>query len=161
MPKLLIFIVVPVIELAVLIKVGSQIGVLWTLMLIFLTAVVGVSLLRAQGIATLMRANRRLEEGTIPAQELAEGFLLALAGAMLITPGVVTDAFGFSLLVPGVRKALVGSVLKVLKVKAFGRMGAMGAGMGQPRDVYGQPDPRIHRGANGHDVIDGEYRRED
>ena len=165
MPLLLIFIVVPVIELAVLIKVGSQIGVLWTLILIFLTAVVGVSLLRAQGIATLMRANRRLEEGTIPAQELAEGFLLALAGAMLITPGFVTDAFGFSLLVPGVRKALVGSVLKVLKVKAFGRMGAMGAGMGagmgQPRDVYGQPDPRIHRGANGHDVIDGEYRRED
>lgn len=165
MPLLLIFIVVPMIELAVLIKVGSQIGVLWTLILIFFTAVVGVSLLRAQGLATLMRANRRLEEGAIPAQELAEGFLLALAGALLITPGFVTDAFGFSLLVPGVRKALVGSVLKVLKVKAFGQMGGqmggMGPGMRQPRDVYEQPDPRIHRGTDGHNVIDGEYRRED
>lgn len=158
MPLLLIFIVVPMIELAVLIKVGSQIGVLWTLILIFVTAVVGVTLLRAQGLATLMRANRRLEEGSIPAQELAEGFLLALAGALLITPGFVTDAFGFSLLVPGVRKALVGSVLKVLKVRAFG---TVSSGRQQERDVYGQPDPRIHRGADGHNVIDGEYRRED
>ena len=108
MPLLFIFILVPMIELAVLIKVGSHIGVLWTLALIFLTAIIGVTLLRAQGLATLMRAGQRLQEGQLPAQELAEGFLLALAGALLITPGFVTDAIGFTLLLPGVRGHFAG-----------------------------------------------------
>lgn len=158
MPLLLIFIILPMIELAVLIKVGSHIGVLWTLLLIFLTAIIGVTLLRAQGLATLMRASRKLEEGSVPAQELAEGFLLALSGALLITPGFVTDTFGFLLLVPSVRKAMVGSVLKMLQVRAFGSM--RGTVYGE-RDVPPQNDPRIHRNANGSNTIDGEYRRED
>ncbi|MEC8523524.1 MAG: FxsA family protein, partial [Pseudomonadota bacterium] len=102
MPLLIIFILVPMAELAVLIKVGSAIGVLWTLALIFLTAIIGVHLLRQQGLATLMKANERMQQGALPAQELAEGFLLALAGALLLTPGFLTDAFGFSLLMPGV-----------------------------------------------------------
>lgn len=158
MPLFLIFIVLPVIELTVLIKVGSHIGVLWTLVLIFLSAVIGVTILRAQGLATLMRASQRMEEGQIPAQELAEGFLLALAGALLITPGFVTDAIGFSLLVPAVRKMLLGSVMKVLKVRT---VGGMRGSVFTERDVHPAQDARIHRNANGSNTIDGEYRRED
>ena len=158
MPLFLIFIVLPVIELTVLIKVGSHIGVLWTLVLIFLSAVIGVTILRAQGLATLMRASQRMEEGQIPAQELAEGFLLALAGALLITPGFVTDAIGFSLLVPAVRKMLLGSVLKVLQVRS---VGGMRGSVFTQSDVHQQADTRIHRNANGTNTIDGEYRRED
>ncbi|MDF1763825.1 MAG: FxsA family protein, partial [Oleibacter sp.] len=106
LPLLLIFIVIPMIELVLLIKVGSTIGILPTLGLILLTAFIGVNLLRRQGMATLMRARQNMEQGKLPAQELAEGFLLALAGALLLTPGFVTDAIGFTLLVPSMRKRL-------------------------------------------------------
>lgn len=178
MPLLLIFIIVPMIELAVLIQVGSYIGVLWTLALIFITAIIGVRLLKLQGLSTLMRAQQRLAEGGIPAQELAEGFLLALAGALLLTPGFLTDAFGFSLLMPGVRGAMAGSVMKMLKPKMM--MGGFGK-MGQPgQQPHGSPhEPgeahrsfqsaaqgqaakgRVHRNDGPKNVIDGEYRRED
>lgn len=82
MPLLFIFIIVPLAELAVLIKVGSYIGILWTFALILLTATIGVSILRVQGLSTLMRASQKLQDGGLPAKELAEGFLLALAGAL-------------------------------------------------------------------------------
>lgn len=111
MPLLIIFIIIPLIELAVILKVNSFIGLGWTLGLIILTAVVGVKLLRQQGISTLLRANQKMQQGQMPAQELAEGFLLALAGALLLTPGFVTDAVGFTLLVPATRKALVHKVI--------------------------------------------------
>lgn len=158
MPLLLIFVILPIIELTVLIKVGSHIGVLWTLALIFLTAIVGVTLLRAQGLATLMRASRKLEEGTVPAQELAEGFLLALAGALLITPGFVTDAFGFALLVPALRHKFLGSVLKMLQLRS---VGGMSRTVYEEQEVFRRPEQQIHRNSGQTDIIDGEYRRED
>jgi UPF0716 protein FxsA len=111
MPLLIIFIVIPLIELAVILKVNSFIGIGWTLGLIVITAFVGVKLLRQQGISTLLRANQKMQQGQVPAQELAEAFLLALAGALLLTPGFVTDAFGFMLLVPATRRALVHKVI--------------------------------------------------
>ena len=98
MPLLIIFIIIPLIELAVILKVNSFIGIGWTLGLILITAFVGVRLLRQQGISTLLRANQKMQQGQMPAQEMAEGFLLALAGALLLTPGFVTDAAGFILL---------------------------------------------------------------
>ncbi|MDO6749638.1 FxsA family protein, partial [Gilvimarinus sp. 1_MG-2023] len=82
MPFLVLFIVVPLLELAVLIKVGGYIGVIWTLVIIFLTAIIGVNILKKQGMDVLMRASQKMQEGTLPARELAEGFLLALAGAL-------------------------------------------------------------------------------
>lgn len=161
MPLLLIFIIVPLAELAVLIKVGGAIGILWTFLLILFTAFVGVTLLRAQGLATLMRASERMQQGSIPAKELAEGFLLALAGALLLTPGFLTDAFGFSLLLPGVRGVMATSLLQRFKPNMmqppgqgpFNEGGSMHEGMRERMN---------HRPKqNGGDVIDGEYRRED
>ncbi len=159
MPLLFIFIIVPLAELAVLIKVGSYIGILWTFALILLTATIGVSILRVQGLSTLMRASQKMQEGRLPAKELAEGFLLALAGALLLTPGLITDACGFMLLVPSIRGRLAGSVLKRFKPTM-----TMSAGMNdhspfdRPQDPF---EPRVQKDLSGHNVIDGEYRRED
>jgi UPF0716 protein FxsA len=157
-PLLFIFIIVPLAELAVLIKVGSYIGILWTFALILLTATIGVSILRVQGLSTLMRASQKLQDGGLPAKELAEGFLLALAGALLLTPGLITDACGFMLLVPTLRGRLAGSVLK--RFKPTMTMGSMNGGRPFERPIN-PADPRVHRDQGGHDIIDGEYRRED
>jgi UPF0716 protein FxsA len=105
---LLIFILVPVVEIWLLITVGSEIGALPTIGLIFLTAVIGVAMIRWQGLTTLMRANERLHMGEMPAREMLEGMLLALAGVLLLVPGFATDALGFACLVPPVRHWLAG-----------------------------------------------------
>nr|WP_246624848.1 FxsA family protein [Oceanobacter mangrovi] len=157
----MIFIVVPLIELAVLIKVGSYIGVLWTVLIIFLTAVLGVRILKQQGMGVLMRAQQKMNEGALPASELAEGFLLALAGALLLTPGFVTDAVGFALLVPQIRRSMLGNVMKVIKPRVV-----VGGGFGQrpQADPFQQPrSEQPKQGVHGHrpETIDGEYRRED
>lgn len=146
MPLFIIFILVPVIELAVLIKVGGVIGVWWTILLIIITAVVGVNLLRAQGLSTLMRAGEKMQQGDLPVQELAEGFLLALSGAMLLTPGFLTDLSGFVLLLPGIRGQLAQSVIGLLQPGAISNTSRV---------------RRDNDASDSEDVIDGEYRRED
>jgi UPF0716 protein FxsA len=100
---LLIFILIPVIEIWLLITVGSEIGAFPTIGLIILTAVVGVMMIRWQGLSTLMRAHQRLHMGELPAREMIEGLLLALAGVLLLIPGFATDAIGFVCLVPPMR----------------------------------------------------------
>lgn len=97
------FIVTPLIEIAVLIQVGGWLGLWPTLGLIVLTAVVGTWMLRRQGFAVLTRAQKQLDEGGLPLGEVFEGFCLVIAGALLLTPGFVTDAVGGALLFPPVR----------------------------------------------------------
>ena len=100
------FILVPLIEIAVFIQVGGWIGLWPTLALIVLTAVLGTWQLRAQGIATLARARSQMERGVMPARELFDGLCLLVAGALLLTPGFVTDAVGGLLFVPPLRDFL-------------------------------------------------------
>jgi len=99
----LIFLLVPVIEIYILIQVGQIIGALWTVFLVVLTAVIGVNLLKSQGLSTLSRAQQKMNAGEMPAQELLEGFALVIAGAFLLTPGFFTDTVGFLLLIPQTR----------------------------------------------------------
>lgn len=106
-PFLLVaFIVVPLAEIAVLIQVGGLIGLMPTLALIVLTAVVGTWMLRQQGFAVLTRAQRQLEQNVMPVAEVFEGLCLLVAGALLLTPGFITDACGALLLLPPVRALL-------------------------------------------------------
>lgn len=100
---LLIFILVPLIELIILLRVGEILHVGPTLALIVVTGLVGASLARRQGIRILTRINAELTAGRLPTAELADGALVLLAGAMLITPGFLTDLFGLALLVPFIR----------------------------------------------------------
>ncbi len=103
----ILFIVIPLVELYLIIKVGGVIGALWTVLLVVLTAIIGVSLLRIQGFNTLNRARLNMEAGTLPAMEMMEGMVLAVGGALLITPGFLTDALGFLCLIPATRRAMI------------------------------------------------------
>ncbi len=100
---LLPFIIVPLAEMLLLFEVAANIGGLWTVGLVVLTAVVGIQILKRQGLRTLLRARERIESGELPAREIIEGMLIAAAGALLLTPGFLTDALGFALLTPRLR----------------------------------------------------------
>lgn len=146
---LVAFIGVPLIEIAVFIEIGGQIGLGATLVLIVLTAVLGTWQLRAQGLATLNRARGQLERGVLPAYELFDGLCLLVAGALLLTPGFVTDALGLLLFLPPFRAALRGALGRYLRAHAQTRVGV------DDREAPGS-GPRPPRGPGS--VIDGDYR---
>ena len=101
------FIVLPILEMYVLIKVGGNLGALNTVLLVLLTALIGVALLRVQGFRTLMNAKNKLGMAQLPAEEIITGIFLAIGGALLLTPGFITDIFGFLCLVPFTRRILL------------------------------------------------------
>lgn len=102
---LLLFVVVPAVELALLVEVGSRIGTLATLAIIIATGVLGAALARQQGLRTVGAIQDELAQGELPAGSLVDGVIILLAGALLITPGILTDAVGFLCLVPRLRNA--------------------------------------------------------
>ncbi len=102
-----IFLLVPIIEIYLLINVGEVIGAGWTIFLVVFTAVIGVWLLRIQGLSTLTRAQQKMQQDELPAREILEGMGLLVAGALLLTPGFFTDTVGFFLLFPPARFWLV------------------------------------------------------
>jgi UPF0716 protein FxsA len=108
---LLLFILVPTVELVLLIEVGSRIGTLATLGLIAITGLIGASLARQQGLRVLRQVQEEIAQGRLPAGSLVDGLIILIAGALLITPGILTDAFGFLCLVPAFR----GFVKRVLR----------------------------------------------
>jgi len=116
----LLFIIIPVIEIYLLIEVGSRIGALWTVMLVIATAVIGVNLLRFQGLSTLSRAQISMSQGVMPAMEMMEGLCLAVGGALLITPGFMTDSIGFICLIPVTRRALIRYIMANATMKMGG-----------------------------------------
>jgi UPF0716 protein FxsA len=109
------FIVLPVLEMYVLIKVGGNIGALNTILLVLLTALIGVALLRIQGFRTLMNVRNKLGMAQLPAEEIITGIFLAIGGALLLTPGFITDTFGFLCLTPITRRFLLKTFLSNLK----------------------------------------------
>jgi UPF0716 protein FxsA len=131
---LLLFTVVPLVELLLLIKIGGLIGVVPTIGIVLVTGVLGAWLTKLEGLKTIRGIREDLASGRMPADRLVDGLLILVAGAVLLTPGLLTDAFGFFLLVPPGRR-----IVRVALVKAFhARVGGT-----QPR------------------VIDGEWHNED
>ena len=141
-----LFLLVPILEIYFLIKVGEVIGAWPTIFLVVLTAVIGAGLLRQQGLSTLARMQQNLGQGKLPAQEIIEGVLLAVGGALLMTPGFVTDTFGFLCLLPFSRKFIAANIMKRSAISLNARMGgfAHGAGQGSPFESDA-------------DVFEGEY----
>jgi UPF0716 protein FxsA len=133
---LLILVGIPLLELYLLIQVGSEIGALPTIGLSILTAIIGTYLVRAQGFAVLMRVRNMLDRDETPALEVLDGALLLIAGLMLILPGFLTDALGFLLLIPPLRRLLIRRFVRFVPVHTEA-----------PTDAA----PR---------VIEGEFRRE-
>lgn len=107
----LIFLLVPLIEIYFLIKIGGLVGAGLTILLVVFTAVLGAFLVRAQGFATFARVQAQFARGRLTAPEMLEGLLLFVAGALLLTPGFFTDAVGFVLLVPPLRRKIIGHVV--------------------------------------------------
>lgn len=101
-----LFLVIPLIEIAVFVVVGQKIGVLATVGLVLVTTVAGAILLRLQGFGIVTRMRRTLDEGRLPGRELVHGVMVLAAGILLLTPGFVTDALGLLLFVPVVRDAV-------------------------------------------------------
>ena len=104
---LALFIVVPLVEIFLFIKVGGAIGALPTVVLVILTALIGVSLLRMQGLRTMARFQQQMASGELPANTMLEGAALLFGGALLLTPGFLTDAIGFLCLIPYTRQTLI------------------------------------------------------
>ncbi len=117
-PFLLLFI--PILEIAVFIMIGGQIGVPYTLGMILLTAIVGSILLRVQGFATLARIQEQSKNGTIPGKELVSGVMIMIAGVLLLTPGFVTDSIGFLLFFPPFRHFLWSALASKVVVQTKG-----------------------------------------
>jgi UPF0716 protein FxsA len=103
---LILFIAVPVIEIGLFIQVGGVLGLWPTIALVLITAFVGASLVRSQGLHTLMTVQQRMQNGEIPAQQIVEGVMLAVSGVLLLTPGFMTDAMGMLILLPAPRAML-------------------------------------------------------
>ena len=138
---LVIFVAAPLVELYLLIEVGSEIGALPTIALSIFTAVLGGALVRLQGFAVLFRVQSAMARGEVPALELLEGAMLLVVGLALLLPGFITDAVGFLLLVPPIRRAVI---MWYLRRRGILRPGA------PPRDV-----------GRGQNYIEGEFRRDD
>ena len=100
----LIFVAVPLVEIAVFIYIGDIIGIAATIGLVVITAFIGTALLRIQGLSVLRRAQDAVQEGRLPVDSVIDGVFLLIAGAFLLTPGMLTDAFGLSMLVPACRQ---------------------------------------------------------
>ena len=93
----LIFIFVPIIEISIFILIGSKIGIINTIAIIFLTAFIGIYFVRKQGLSLLFNAQRNMSQGIFPTQEIKGGIFLLVSGLLLITPGFFTDCFGFAI----------------------------------------------------------------
>ncbi len=113
----LLFTVIPFIELALLIKIGTIIGTFDTILLIIITGLLGAVMVRAAGIQCLFRIQENLRSGTIPTEELFNGVLILIAGALLITPGLITDGTGFILLIRPTREFVKKYIKKWIKSK--------------------------------------------
>jgi UPF0716 protein FxsA len=107
---LALFLIVPLIELVLLLTIGNKIGIWPTLALIVSTAVVGASLTRQEGLKTWWQFQEKLTTGAFPNEELLDGLMVLIAGALLLTPGFLTDTIGFVLLIPGSRRVIKGQL---------------------------------------------------
>ena len=127
-----VFIAVPLVELYVILKVGDAIGVLWTILILAADSVLGSLLLRSQGRAVWRRFNEALAAGRMPHREVIDGVLVVFGGALLLTPGFVTDVVGLFLLVPPTR-----ALVRRLAVRRLGRRVAVGVTEAAQRPGHG------------------------
>ncbi|HAS62316.1 MAG TPA: membrane protein FxsA, partial [Vibrio sp.] len=158
---LLLFILVPIIEIGLFIQVGGFLGLWPTIALVLVTAFVGASLVRSQGLQTLINVQNRLQQGELPAQQIFEGVMLAVAGVLLLTPGFMTDALGMLVVLPAPRAAIAKYLMSKMVVQSVG--GGFHSGFsnqgGFGQDPF-QRNPFDQRGDNG-DTFEGEFERKD
>ena len=149
---LIVFIATPLLEMFILFQAADVFGAWATLLLVVLTAVIGLNILKKEGLSIFLRANERLRSGELPAQEIIEAMFLAGAGALLITPGFLTDCAGFIFLIRPLREFFAELVIRAGIFKA--------TTIGDPRNknywsTYDKSS-EVRRG----DVYEGEFMRD-
>lgn len=149
---LLLFLLFPLAELTVLIKVGSSIGVLPTILLLVIGGMAGILLMRLAGFTTAWRARERLARGELPEREMLQGLMMAVAGALLFLPGFLSDVIGLLVLFPPSRKLFLGMVISRIEAQAQRRRAFAD-------DLRQQQDQRA--AAQRPNVIEGEWERRD
>ena len=149
MPLLLLFIAIPMIEIALFIQIGGVIGLGWTLVIVLLTAILGSWLVRAQGALALKQLQQSFQALNDPTEPLAHGAMILFSGALLLTPGFFTDAVGFALLIPPVRHWVFVKLRERVRVQSFT--------MGSETNQGFSPGHRPDHGPQDGDVIDGEF----
>ena len=157
---LLMFIFVPIIEIGLFISVGGYLGLWPTIALVLITAFVGASLVRSQGLQTLMSVQNRLQQGELPAQQILEGVMLAVSGVLLLTPGFMTDALGMLVLLPAPRAAMAKYLMSKMTVQSVGGGFQGGFGSGNFQQGPFDQDPFNHQPKDGN-TFEGEYERKD
>lgn len=159
----ILFALLPILEIALLINVGSVIGGWNTVGLVILSAFIGAYFVKREGVNTLQTAQEKMQRNEVPGKELVEGLMLVVAGILLVTPGFITDIFGFLLAMPGSRHFFAAQVSKHMKMRVvtpgMGPGMGPGAGFGEGQSPFGQSPfgERPRSSQSGDDVIEGEY----
>lgn len=150
-----LFVAMPIAEIALIVSVGSAIGVLPTIALVIATAIAGTFLLRRQGVQVLSRLRSDINENRIPAEAIGHAVCVAIAGVLLLTPGFITDAFGLALFVPAFRRILWRQLRSTFKLETV-----QTSGFGQPGPSPNDQWPPSGGQRKGHtiDLGEGEYR---
>ncbi len=136
----LLFTVGPLTELSLLYYLGMNVGWVETVSLVLLTGIVGAALARWQGVVTLLKVQQRMAQGQMPADELTDGLLILIAGIVLVTPGILTDLLGFSLLVPPFRSLIKRGVRRWAKKHMTLQAGQTGTQFWSPGPPLHQPE---------------------
>ncbi|MFT6985762.1 MAG: UPF0716 protein FxsA [Psychromonas sp.] len=148
----LVFTSVSLLEIFVLVKVGSFLGAWPTVALVVVTALIGSALVRSQGVQLLQQLQQRIAQGEMPALQLVEGVMLLVTGVLLVTPGFVTDFCGLLLLQPTIRARLAKTVMANVKLKTDASMSGS----------YSQSQTGSFTGQNrDKNIIEGEFERKD
>ena len=116
-PLFILFVIIPMIELSLLITVGSHIGLLNTIVIVILTAIVGAYMVKLEGLGVIYRIQQSMRDGIFPEDELIDGMMILVAGALLLTPGFFTDIIGFLMVIPFTRKHIRIFAMKYIKNK--------------------------------------------
>ena len=149
----LLFTAVSLLEIFVLVKVGSVLGAWPTILLVIITALVGSALVRSQGIQLIQDLQQRVARGELPGQQMVEGLMLFASGILLVTPGFVTDACGLLLLQPSIRRRIAQLVLVNIKLNPNVTMGGA--------FQHSESDSPFSTKKMSDDVIEGEFERKD
>ncbi|NAT24982.1 FxsA family protein [Pseudomonas syringae] len=159
---LLLFLLFPVLELFLLVRVGMSIGFLWTFLLVVATSMLGLFVMRVAGFATALRARESLARGELPAQEMLEGLMVAVGGGLLLLPGFISDILGVICLLPITRRLLINKVRRRAEDQAM-RQRAFADDL----QTQANHEPASHRPSAIHqptrepDVIEGEFEHRD
>jgi len=149
----LLFAAMPIIEIALLVNVGEQIGGWNTVAIVIATAIAGAHLVRREGLQTLFQAQTKMQSGQLPGQQMAEGLLLVVAGVLLVTPGFITDILGFLFALPVTRPLIAKMLMKQFSLKVQ---------TSAQQSQFNYTSQQHHQSSNSPgDIFEGEFERKD